>query len=48
MRSQAAAQQAKDVTERIAMAREAHETGKASKTLNDWIALTQQLKKTEA
>jgi anthranilate phosphoribosyltransferase len=44
----AAAQQAKDVTEGIAMAREAHESGKAGKTLNDWIALTQELKKTEA
>lgn len=44
----AAAQQAKDVIEGIAMAREAHESGKAGKTLNDWIALTQELKKTEA
>lgn len=43
----AAAQQAKDVTEGIAMAREAHESGKAGKTLNDWIALTQELKKTD-
>ena len=44
----AAAQQAKDVTEGIAMAREAHESGKAGKTLNAWIALTQELKKNEA
>jgi anthranilate phosphoribosyltransferase len=43
----AAAQQAKDVTEGIAMAREAHESGKAGKTLNDWIALTQELKRTD-
>jgi len=44
----AAAQQAKDVTEGIAMAREAHESGKAGKTLDSWIKLTQELRKTEA
>ena len=43
----AAAQQAKDVIEGIAMAREAHESGKAGKTLDSWIALTQELKKAE-
>jgi anthranilate phosphoribosyltransferase len=44
----AAAQQAKDVVEGIAMAREAHESGKAGKTLDSWIKLTQELRKTEA
>ena len=43
----AAAAQAKDVAEGIAMCREAHESGAAGKKLNEWIALTQQLKAQE-
>ena len=43
----AAAAQAKDVAEGIAMCREAHVSGKAGAKLNEWIALTKKLKALE-